>query len=59
MVILNSGLETILRYTLVPIIKTGTDVADTISANISGVIDSSNLDLGDDYAEQLMELSKK
>ena len=59
MVILNSGLETILRYTLVPIIKTGTDIADTIAANVDEVLDTSNLDMGDDYAEQLKELSKK
>ena len=59
LVILNSGLETILRYTLVPIIKTGTDIADTISANVDEVISTDNLDISDDYVEQLKELSKK
>ncbi|MBR2299254.1 MAG: hypothetical protein IJ870_01610 [Alphaproteobacteria bacterium] len=50
MVILNSGLETILHYTLVPIITTGTDIADTITANVSGVISSDGLSMSvDDF----------
>ena len=48
-----------MRYTLVPIIKTGTDIADTISANVDEVISTDNLDISDDYVEQLKELSKK
>jgi len=35
MIILNSGLQSILHYTLVPIISFGTDFATTISSNVS------------------------
>ena len=45
MVILNSGLETILHYTLVPIMKTGMDFADTISANVDEIVSSNSIDL--------------
>jgi len=38
LVIINSGLRTIIDYTLVPIMSVGTDIADTITANISEVI---------------------
>lgn len=49
LVILNSGLKTIINYVLIPIISTGTDVADTITANVSDVISGNvtNLDADD------------
>ena len=38
MVIINSGLRTIINYTLVPIVSVGTDIADTITANVSDAV---------------------
>ena len=35
LVIINSGIQTILQYTLVPILSVGTDIADSITANIA------------------------
>lgn len=48
LVIINSGLQTIMNYTLVPIILTGTDIADTITANVSDVV-TGNVTNMDDY----------
>ncbi|HCU58811.1 MAG TPA: hypothetical protein DIC64_02395 [Alphaproteobacteria bacterium] len=45
MVILNSGLETILHYTLVPIMKTGMDISNTISANVKDIVSASGEEL--------------
>lgn len=48
LVILNSGIQTILNYTLVPILSVGTDAADSITANLSIRQDGlSDADLGD------------
>lgn len=37
LVILNSGLVTIIRFVLIPIVSTGTDIADTITANLADI----------------------
>ena len=49
LVIINSGLKTIINYILIPIVSTGTDIADTITANVSDVISGNvtNLDADD------------
>ena len=46
--IINSGLQTIMDYTLVPIISVGTDIADTITANVADVV-SGNVTNLDEY----------
>ena len=51
MIILNSGMQTILHYTLVPIITTGTDFADTITANVDSVISTDGVDMGKEYVD--------
>jgi len=42
MVILNSGIQTIINYTLVPIVTVGTDIADSITA---GLYEDNQLDI--------------
>lgn len=50
MVIINSGIQTILSYTLIPIISAGTDIADTISANVSDIV-AGNVTNLDEYMD--------
>ena len=45
MVIINSGLRTIMDYTLVPIMTVGTNVADAVSASVMDAIAENKIDL--------------